>query len=351
MKENKNIFNAFAASGLTDWEHVAREELQGANPWEKLTSPGEGFTIKPYYDNTNTSPSSFRIRASANSPLGPRTWYNCPLVKVQDPGKANETALQHLQQGADGIFFELDEQVDFDLLLDSIQWQICSLNFLAKKNPDAVVAELKDFMRRKKIMPDVAHGAFFGCPTAAIVPNQLFRFGGYRPDTVSSPVDEIVSGILSVYHSLKDEFVHRVGEVAFSLNVGTDFFLEIARLRAFHQVWNMVLEARNAPPQPLFIHARSESWSAVDYSPHSNMLKGTTAAMAAILGGCDVLTVSAEDADQPMVSRVARNVSNILRLESHFSGVADPIAGSYFIEDLTNQLVQSAWKRLQTELI
>ena len=73
--------------------------------------------------------------------------------------------------------------------------------------------------------------------------------------------------------------------------------------------------------------------------------------MAAILGGCDVLTVSEEDPNQPMMSRVARNVSNILREESHFSNVADPIAGSFFLEDLTNQLTESAWKRLQKELV
>ena len=80
------------------------------------------------------------------------------------------------------------------------------------------------------------------------------------------------------------------------------------------------------------------------------MLKATTASMAAILGGCDVLTVDAEDPDNATMSRAARNVSNVLREESHFSKVADPLAGSYFIDDLTRQLSENVWQLVQTKM-
>ena len=99
----KKDFDAFVSSTVADWERVAREELQGANPWEKLTQQGEGFTIRPYYDSTHKAKSSFSLPSSTNEFLGPRAWYNCPLVRVEDPKIGNETALRHLKQGADGI--------------------------------------------------------------------------------------------------------------------------------------------------------------------------------------------------------------------------------------------------------
>ncbi|HWA32821.1 MAG TPA: methylmalonyl-CoA mutase family protein, partial [Cyclobacteriaceae bacterium] len=97
----------------------------------------------------------------------------------------------------------------------------------------------------------------------------------------------------------------------------------------------------------LFIHAASLPWKATQFEPHENMIKGTSAAMASILGGCDALTIDAEDNTQPMQLRVARNVSNILREDSFFSKVADPVAGSYYIEDLTRQISEGAWKSVQ----
>ena len=68
--------------------------------------------------------------------------------------------------------------------------------------------------------------------------------------------------------------------------------------------------------------------------------------MSAILGGCDALTLEPED-DQARSIRVARNVSNVLREESHFAKVADPLAGAYFVESLSLQLADTAWKSFQ----
>ena len=173
----KKEFDAFVSSTVHDWERVAREELQGANPWEKLTQQGEGFTIRPYYDSSSTK-QSFHLPTSSNEFLGPRAWYNCPRVRVSDSRIGNETALRHLSQGADGIFFELADTVSFDILLENIQWEFCSLNFLANKLPEKVIGDLKEFMARKEISREKAHGSFFGFPSQATSQNQLFRFGG-----------------------------------------------------------------------------------------------------------------------------------------------------------------------------
>jgi methylmalonyl-CoA mutase len=135
-----------------------------------------------------------------------------------------------------------------------------------------------------------------------------------------------------------------------SVSIGTDFFVELAKLRALRLTWKKIVSDSSSAEVPIFIHARSEPWLNPSYSPHGNMLKGTTAAMAAILGGCDVLSVEPEQDDQGMMSRAARNVSNLLREESYFSKVADPVAGSYFLEELTREIADEAWKKIKQQL-
>lgn len=76
------------------------------------------------------------------------------------------------------------------------------------------------------------------------------------------------------------------------------------------------------------------------YQPHGNLIYATFAAVAGILGGCDRLTIVPENASHPTQIRVARNVSSILREESFLSKVADPLAGSYFIDSVVEQIVE-----------
>ena len=345
MKENQKKFNAFKHVGLSDWETAAREELAGANPWEKLVHQREGWSIRPYYDR-NESDCPPLLPISKNKFLGARTWYNCPHILVADEKKANEDALLCLRQGADGILFELQEQINFDVLLEGIQWQHCSLNFLAKRNKEAFSALLQRFLVKKKIADEVLPGAFFGNQTAPGVSHGPFRFAGFEMMAARSPVDEIVQGFKTVQQTMGKDFVVVAGQVAFSVNISHDFFLELAKLRAIRQVWNKYLVATKAGSHSLLIHAHSRAWSDQQFQPHENMIKSTTAALAAILGGCDALTIDHATSDLAMTSRVAQNVSSILREESYLSKVADPVAGSYFIENLTHQLTDAAWESI-----
>jgi methylmalonyl-CoA mutase len=87
-------------------------------------------------------------------------------------------------------------------------------------------------------------------------------------------------------------------------------------------------------------------------SPYTNMLRATTEAMSAVMGGCDALTVLAYDSiigeqSSELGERIARNVSILMREEAHLDKTIDPSAGSYYIENLTYQLFVQAWKLFQ----
>ncbi|MBL7845901.1 MAG: hypothetical protein JNL40_00430 [Cyclobacteriaceae bacterium] len=343
MKSTEKLFDNFTATDTTAWEKAAREELQGEDPWKKLTRSYQGFSIRPLYGPNESSGIDFKLNAALESTRGARTWYNCPRVTVNDPVEANASALEHLQQGADGIFFELNEPIRFAQLLRNIEWPFCALNFLVKDHENAHQEAILEHLGKQK---GTTLGIWYGTSTNILPSHPSFRWIGR---SIASPgtADEIAAALESVVRQLGPSFKSRSADFGFRIEIGTDFFVEAAKLRAIRAAWQLILRRMEAPDSSLFIHACSPAWTQEAYQPHGNMLKATTAAMASILGGCDLLTLDAEDSTQSMMSRVARNVSHILREESHFSKVADPLSGSYLVENLTQQLTEQIWSKFQ----
>ena len=130
----------------------------------------------------------------------------------------------------------------------------------------------------------------------------------------------------------------------FGFAIGSNHFMEIAKLRAMRLLWPRVEAAFGRPPATMRIHARTAGANKTLFDPHVNMLRVTTEALSAVLGGCDSLTITACGFDP----HLAENVHHILREESHLDKVLDPAAGSYYVEALTDALAREAWALFQT---
>jgi methylmalonyl-CoA mutase len=133
------------------------------------------------------------------------------------------------------------------------------------------------------------------------------------------------------------------------MSIGTSYFMEIAKLKALRILFSLIARKYGLEyytPYQLFIHSTSSLWSKTIYDPYVNMLRNTTEAMSAIIGGCNALTIyphdTREDRSDDLGHRISRNISIILKEESYFDKTADPAAGSYYIEKLTDQLVRKA---------
>jgi methylmalonyl-CoA mutase len=97
----------------------------------------------------------------------------------------------------------------------------------------------------------------------------------------------------------------------------------------------------------IYLHVRCENLQDDFYEPAGNMLKSPLAALSAVSGGCQALSVYPEDSSDIVMERISLNVSHILREESHVNIVADPLAGSYFIDSLVEQFARNAWGLFQ----
>ncbi|MCW5736570.1 MAG: methylmalonyl-CoA mutase, partial [Enhydrobacter sp.] len=147
-----------------------------------------------------------------------------------------------------------------------------------------------------------------------------------------------------------DDFAPRL---SFFFAIGMNFFMEIAKLRAARLLWAQAVAAfgGNDDAQRMRLHARTARRNKTAVDPYANMLRVTTEALAAAVGGVESLHVS--PFDEPIrppddfSRRIARNVQVILQEEAHLTEVIDPAGGAYAVEALTDQLAREAWALFQ----
>jgi methylmalonyl-CoA mutase len=136
------------------------------------------------------------------------------------------------------------------------------------------------------------------------------------------------------------------GEIDFVFAVGSTYFFEIAKLRAARLLWAKAVAAFEPKDQSsclMHLAVRTSQRNKSLYDRYTNLLRVTTEALSAVIGGCDQLAVDAFGFDP----HLALNVQRIIKEESHLDVVADPAGGSYYIEALTDSLAREAWKLFQ----
>jgi methylmalonyl-CoA mutase len=355
---------SFPESHKRDWLRVASSEIQGKNPFENLAwkSP-DGLAFLPYYDKADCETlrylKNFEFSPSADPHSGARAWKNLPKITVSDARKSNQVAQEHLANGADGILFDVSDGnvVDINVLLESIDWHYCDVSFLTDAS-SRIIQPIISHIEKQKYDLNLLCGTFFWKqrPKDAVAP--LLSFSGINKFqslgiyiNPSSPVKEVSEALaegVRLMDLLTDQRTDKAlvwQNLTVSFATGTDFFLEIAKLKAFRLLWYQVAQAFgvDSAPADLKIHARSLSWTNEDFQPRGNLLKSTGAALSSVLGGCDVLTVEPEDEFNPTMNRIARNVSSIIREEAHIDRVSDPLAGAYTVDKMVDTIAEAAW--------
>lgn len=340
MSDNTSFSKIFKSPARTDWNNAAAKENEGKNPEETLGWKVGTLSGGAYYDKNDSVKQAFQLTPDQNSYLGPRAWHNMPLVTVNHEKSANQTALTHLKTGADGILFDIQKVPDCNLenLLSSIEWPYCMIGFIVNESCISLVNKIPEFVQKKGWKGESITGfILWENEVQDLTPhfNELpqFKTNGIFVHDSLDILEQITTAIT---FGLKTKTA-----IACSLPAGTDFFIEQAKLKALRAIWS------ENTTHKIFIHARSNAWVSEPFQPHGNLLKSTTAAMAAIAGGCDGLTVYAEQENDTTMSRIARNVSNILREESHFDKVADATAGSYYLDSLTQQIIEQVKSKLE----
>jgi len=143
-----------------------------------------------------------------------------------------------------------------------------------------------------------------------------------------------------------DAFAPRL---SFFFAIGMNFFMEASKLRAARFLWSELMDQfnpQNPKSKALRTHCQTSGWSLTEQDPYNNVIRTTIEAMAAVLGGTQSLHTNALDEAIALPTdhsaRIARNTQLVLQEETGITNVVDPLAGSYYVESMTSELIEEA---------
>ncbi|NDI12475.1 MAG: methylmalonyl-CoA mutase [Rhodobacteraceae bacterium] len=144
------------------------------------------------------------------------------------------------------------------------------------------------------------------------------------------------------------------GRLSFFFAIGMNFFMEAAKLRAARLLWHRIMDdlgAKDPRSKMLRTHCQTSGVSLQEQDPYNNVIRTAYEAMSAVLGGTQSLHTNALDEaialPTDFSARIARNTQLILQEETGVTNVVDPLAGSYYVEKLTADLADAAWKLIE----
>lgn len=395
-KTNQKMFEDFAPISTEKWVEKIKTDLKGADYERKLfwNSP-EGIRVKPFYrkedienfEHLKNMPDQFPyIRGTKKN--------NDHLVRqdifVDDIKKANKKALEIIMKGVTSLGFIFSDKYiakvsDIEQLMENIYADSVEVNFMIGPGSHKVISVYEELVKKYNRDPHQIKGSVDFDPMYAITfkgkfcqteeyafehATQLMQAAEFLPNFKVLSVNGLnlrnaganVVQELAYSLSMGTEYLTRLTEkgisvdeiaprIKFNFGVGANYFMEIAKLRAARALWAKIVNAygpKNSEITKMHIHASNTSFNKTIYDAHVNMLRTTTESLSAIIGGVDSFTVLPYNANfewpTEFSERIARNQQLLIKEESFMDKVVDPAAGSYYIECLTNEIMEKAWE-------
>lgn len=386
------LFAEFSPVTTAEWEAKIVADLKGADYQKKLIwNSDEGIAVKPYYRSEDTEGLPLEDLHHLFRSLKGNSWdwMIREDIHEQTLSQANTLAKLAIAKGAAGIglnAMKVSTHKDLQQLLTGIDLTKTRINFIGSRSFPLTCELLNYEVMNQNLDPKLVrgslnfdalsyaliHGAFYTSfasnmeeaeylvetaekhlPGVRVITVNGQNFGNAGATTVQELAFTMAAANEYLYQLTSKELSIDVvaKHMMLSFSVGSNYFFEIAKLRAARLLWAQIIERYN-PMHPesknAFIHSVTSSWNKSLYDPYVNMLRTTTESMSAAIGGTDSLTVLPFNAsyaqEDDFSSRIARNQQLILKEESYLHKVVDPSAGSYYIEHLTASIAEEAWK-------
>tara|TARA_A100000171_G_scaffold28425_1_gene26554 strand:+ start:208 stop:1344 length:1137 start_codon:yes stop_codon:yes gene_type:complete len=355
----QRLFDDFKKPEPKAWQNQIIKELKGKSI-EELNWKIAGVEGKPFYTEEDL-PDSLPQLQSPNQQaeaLGIRNWVNYQVIKVDSEKEANEKALLALNNGATGILFQLKVVPNFDLLLKDVLLNYCQIGLEIENGANSLMGAFEAYVKANSIDKNEVRGFIRSneSPFLSKLPNFRFFLSEEKNENASLGLALLLSKTIDVIDTNTttiEEVQAWFKQLQFNLNVGESYFLEIARHRVLRI---LVAQLANSYGFELALNviqisSSSGQWNEPTKDEYNYLLRATTEAMTAIIGGTDAVIIQPFHQLFPKNTaqgeRIARNISTILKDESYLDKTLDPSAGSYYIESLTAQLVEKSWAVLQ----
>lgn len=384
------------------WLAQVDKVLRG-KPFESLLSrTDDGITVAPLYtraaapgalDEAGFPGADPFTRGAHAAPRPHGAWDIRSRVDHPDPTEANRRALQDLERGVTSLTVRWDSGTDLAAVLDGVHLELAPIHLDAGVDAAAAAAALEALWEQRGLDPSQRAGGDGWDPVGvlagrggdpgavrdsiAAMAEAAARTAAERRNVRAVTID--ATPVVEAGGSEGQELAHLLstgaaylramaaagmdvdaacGQIEVVLAADADFFATVAKLRAARRLWSAMTAACGAsePARAMALHVRTARRMLTVRDPWVNLLRVTAATFAAGIGGADGITAATYDAlladsaatgggnSEDLGRRMARNTQLLLQEESNLGRVLDPAGGSWFVESLTDELADVAWK-------
>lgn len=318
MDALENLQQQFPPVNSEAWKAAIIRDLRTDAYDQLFWHSKEGIDVRPFYTAADVSGALLDIPVRSR-----KTWQILESIKVNKVEEANRRSLDALNMGADALLFDLGmrsySSEEIRKLLDGILLEAVSVYF-------------ENYVPENKAMLED------WVPASCLLKVDILP--------AATLADELAQALRA---GLALSRAQAASQIHFHFFTGTNYFFEIARLRAFRWLWKQVADL-GSTSNPVFLISETLVQEAEGAELYTNMMRNTTEAMSAVLGGCDALIINSHEAGGDASSfgrRIARNIHHLLQQEAGFLWNDDPASGSYYVEYLSSALARKAWDKFR----
>ncbi len=399
LPEKFSLKDDFPVTTYDEWKAVVEKDLKGV-PFEKklITKTYEGIDLQPIYNDFDIEDLPFtsempgfknHLRGSSTSGYIFNNWELTQRIYTNDLNEFNTSLKNDIDNGLNAIYIhcclKIEKARDFEIIFKDIDLTKYPVYFAPQFSSLAYLSMFAAYLKYAKYNFSNIRGALSVDPV-----NRLAAKGelplplDYLYDEMAEVIKWTEKNLPSMKAIAVDTSVYQrsgansVQELAYSMSTAVDYinqmidrnispdtiaknfrftfatgsfyFMEVAKLRAARMLWTKILSEYGVTDEftKMNIEAVSSSYNQTEFDPYVNILRNTTEAFSAIVGGADCIRTNPfdeafRDADE-FARRVARNTQSILKDESNLNKYIDPAGGSYYVEKLTSDIASSAWE-------
>ena len=377
-----NWSDEFSFPSTEQWIEEIKKSVKDPKELEKLIwATDNGFDLNAFYrkeDVQKIAPSNFSTTSS--------DWEIRQVIYTDKIIAANQSALLALENGADSLYFRANQvgtEKEVDALLKNIRLDWISTHFDFEESNVAWLYLYLDYLQTNNFDPTIIKGSINYDPLSELLLSGNFHYDEKDAEKIFGSVLQTVHKELPQFKivninasNIRESGGNAVQEIAtalsmlveyldwadknkidqeliwqhlqFHLFISNEYFLEIGKFRAFKILFRNLAKAYGKENLEPNVHAINSRRNKTIYDPYNNLIRGTSEAMSAAIGGINSITILPFDEAYRLPDefsyRLSRNIQLILKEESMFHKVSDPSAGSYYIEQITQKTVDASWK-------
>jgi len=393
MKENEKEFLSGSSKAWIDQLNI---DLKGKDISKLQWKSPEGIDVAPFYTREDLDKLPHMGQLAKQLPyfrtddLFSNNWNIRQDISVMDIGKSNRKAISLSKLGVNelGFFFHKNSPgFKTAELLEDLDLSGLRLNLSAGASSFDLLTMLVKWLQANNINKESFSGCIEYDPLGHLILSEKFYISeaedmkqAYKLLNLgleNIPNIKVLSLSGNIFGNLgctvveelgfslamASEYISQISEMGINpadiaktmqlnLSIGPNYFFEIAKIRSARWLWSVLTKAFGAKDaDKIFIQSVPTSFNKTKFDPYVNMLRYTTEALSAAIGGANSINIfpfnSIEKQAGDFSERIARNTQIILKEESYINKINDPAAGSYYIENLTNSIADRSWELFQ----